>query len=121
MGRVAIPLLLWIAHLFLPVLERTDLKPGWVQIFLVFVPVGWLVLISHALFLAAVGLSAFRRWAGALCAMIGAAALLLLCRPGPIAYVGMQALWAAHVVVLLSTAAGLISARRSDRRVRRCI
>lgn len=119
MVRVAIPLLLWVAHLFLPVLDRTDPKPGWVQIYLVFFPVGWLLLISHALFLSAVGLSAFRCWVAALCLMIGAAALLLLCRPGPISYAGMQALWAAYVAVLLSAAAGLALGRRSDRRTRR--
>ncbi len=111
-ARVTVPLLLWVTHLFLPVLERTEPKPGWVQIYFIFWPMGWLLLVSHGLFLSAVGLSAFRRWAEALFASLGAAALLLLCRPGPIYYLGIQTLWAAYISIILSASLGLVFRRR---------
>lgn len=112
---VAAPLLFWVAHLSLPFFERSNPQPGWTQILLIFFPGGWLLLLSHALFLLAIGLVSFQRFTRALPVSLGAAALLLLFRPGPISYSGIQSLWAAYVLVIVSAAIGLTSSRCSQR------
>lgn len=116
--RLLIPLGLWIVHLFLPVLERTNPKPGWVQIYLIFWPLAWVSLISHVFLFAALGLSAFWLWGKALGASLLSIAFLLLIPLGPLSYPGVQSLWASQLVTLFTVTFGFFQEKRFDRKAR---
>ena len=113
-AAVLCPLLLWVLHLFLPVLQRTPDQPGWAQVYFIFLPIGWLVILTHLLFLSTLALLGLRQWETATGLAATTIFLGLLIRAGPYSLVGTQCLYAAYAVAFAFSVAGWIRSRRQS-------
>ena len=113
-----IPIILWVAFFFLPVLQRADPVPGFAIYALIGWPAMWPFLcihtLSHLLFLAAVSLCWFRLWVEGMIVCLAAGAITAFFPVGPPQFPGNLSLWGAYIS-LIALSMGAIF-RSSDRR-----